>query len=332
MRKKIRVIQYGLGTTSGTMAKFMLEREGIEIVGAIDIDKEKVGKDIGEVLGLDEKVGVIVSDDPDVVITKTKADIMVHGTVSFAPEVWSQIAKAVEAGMNVITIAEEMAYPYVKYPKLAEEIDKKAKQHRVSVLGTGVNPGFAMDLLVLLICGVCQQIRKIRVNRLVNFSPFPAPLLRKLGIGFTVDEFNEGRANGSILTFIGLLESMSMVADGLGWKLDEVKQTIVPVLTEKLIETPIEIEAGKTYGFDQSCRGIKNGQEIIILEEFGRVGPGIDSKNTISIEGVPNIIETMNIPPSDVTAAAHVVNLIPHVLKAKPGLITMKDLHSISLH
>lgn len=332
MKEKTRVIQYGLGTTGGRMAKIVLERGDMEIVGAIDVAKEKVGKDLGEVLRLDKKVGVIVSDDPDVVFTKVKADVVLHATVSFAPEVWSQIVKAVQAKMNVITIAEEMAYPYAKYPKLAKEIDEEAKKQGVSVLGTGVNPGFAMDSLVLLICGVCQQIRKVRVTRLVDFSPFPASALRKLGIGFTVDEFHKGKAEGSIPTFTGLLESMSMVADGLGWTLDEVKETIEPVITEKRIETPIEIGPGKTYGFDQACRGIKGGQEVIILEELGRVGPGIEPMNTVRIEGIPDIIETMNIPPSNITAAAHAVNLIPHVLKANPGLITMKDLHLFSLH
>jgi 4-hydroxy-tetrahydrodipicolinate reductase len=153
-----------------------------------------------------------------------------------------------------------------------------------------------------------------------------------VGIGCTVDEFKEGKVKGSIIKFTGLLESMGMIADGLSWKLDGVKETHEPVLAEKRIETPMKIDAGKVYGFDQVCRGIKAGQEVIILEELARVGPGVEAMNTIRIEGIPDILETMTIPPSNVTAAAHAVNLVPHILKAKPGLITMKDLHSVSLY
>jgi len=326
MKEKTRVIQHGLGTTGSAMAKLMLEKSESALVGAIDIAGEKAGKDLGEIVGLGKKVGITVSKDPDVVFAKVKADIVLNATVSFMPEIWSQIIKPVEAGMNVITIGEEMSYPYAKYPELAKEIDEKAKKYGVTILGTGVNPGFAMDFLVLALCSLCHSIRKIRVTRLVDFSPYPASVLQLLGVGFNADEFNQGKAKGSIYTFIGLRESMSMVADGLGWKLDEMKETVEPVISEKHIETPMKIEPGKAYGFDQRCRGIKDGEDVIILEELGRVGPGLEPKNTISIEGIPDIIETMSVPPSNLTASGHAVNLIPHVISAQPGLVTMKDL------
>jgi len=326
MEGKIRVIQYGLGTAGHDMATLMLNKEGIELVGAIDIAEEMIEKDLGKVLGIDKQLGVKVSNDPNAVFSQVKADIVLHATVSFLPEVWSQIVKPVEAGMNVITLAAEMAYPYPKYPELAKEIDGKAKEFGVTVLGAGVNPGFVMDLVPLVLTEVCRDVRKIKVTRLVDLSKFTA-FLKKVGIGMTVGEFNKAKANGSIHTpgFTNP-ESMSMVADSLGWKLDEVKETAEPIISQEYIETPnIVIKPGMVCGFDERRYGIKNGKELITLEVRSGVGLELEAKTTISIEGDPSVTETMTGQAAS-GGSAVAVNMIPHVINAKPGLVTIKDL------
>lgn len=326
MKQKIRVIQYGVGVHGSIMAALALRKPGMEIVGAIDIAEEMVGKDLGEVLGMDKEVGVKVSNDPDAVFSTVKADIVLHATVSFLREVWSQIVKPVEAGINVITIAPDMGYPYARYAELAKEIDEKAKMVGVTVLGTGVNPGFAMDWLPLALSGICHEVSKIKVTRLVDVSKTGAGFLKGVGIGMTIDEFNKGKANGSVTLDFVSSESMSMVADSLGWKLDEMKKTAEAVISEKYIETPnIKIEPGRVCGHRERLHGIKNGKELITLEAQAGVGLELEAKNTISIEGDPNITETMTVQGTP-GGPAIAVNMIPHVINAKPGLLTMKDM------
>lgn len=335
MRGKIRVIMHGLGVHGRSMASLILQKQGIEIVGAIDIAEEIVGKDLGEVIGIDKEVGITVSAESGTIFSKVKADIVLDATVSFASQVWPGISNAVEAGMNVITIAEEMCYPQFKYPELAKEIDEKAKKYGVTVLGSGVNPGFGMDFLVLALSGLCHDIKKIEETRWTDWSPLD--LRDKQGWGLTVDEFDKRRNDGALVFHVGLRPMMNMVADTLGWKLDEVKETVEAVVATKYIkthpETPkasqIEIPPGKVYGFDQTCSGIKNGREVIIFKTLGRVDPELESKAIISFEATPNIAVTMQLPPFVglvQACSAHVVNHIPHVINAKPGLVTVKDL------
>ena len=147
--KKLKVIQFGLGAMGSVMARLVLQKKELELVGAVVRSKEDDGKDVGELIGLKKKTGVLASVDAKEVFENSGADAMLHAAVSYVPKVWEQIKPAVEAGINVVTIAEEMGYPFVKYPKLCQEMDRLAKEKKVSILGSGINPGFAMDLLPL---------------------------------------------------------------------------------------------------------------------------------------------------------------------------------------
>ncbi|MCK4483095.1 NADP-binding protein, partial [Candidatus Bathyarchaeota archaeon] len=146
--EKVKVALYGVGAVGSLIAKFLLEKEGVSIVGAIDIAEDKVGKDLGEVLGLNRKLGVKVSDSIDSVLSDVKVDIAVHATSSFLKHTYPQIASIVKHGVNVVSTCEELSYPHFTEPKLATELDYLARKHNVTVLGTGINPGFLMDTLV----------------------------------------------------------------------------------------------------------------------------------------------------------------------------------------
>lgn len=325
--KKIRVIQYGLGAMGSKMVEWILNKEQLELVGVIVRSEEKIGKDVGEVLGWKKKTGVKCYTS-DYAFKNIKADIMLHAAVSYVPEVWKQIRGAVEAKINVITIAEEMGYPFVKYPTLSMEIDRLAKQNGVSVLGSGINPGFAMDYLVLALTGISPKVNKIKVTRLINFAPFGAAIQNNIGIGLTAKEFKDGAAKGKLPVHIGLHECIHMLAHSLDWKIDKIKETKVPVVANKIIKVPgyKSVPKGKVCGFNQRAIGHYKEEEKIILEELGRVDPKLDYKNTIYIYGHPNLIENMNVPSGELTTTAHAVNLIPVVVNAKPGLLTMLDL------
>lgn len=326
--KKIKVVQLGLGAMGSMMAKIILKKKDLELVGAIIRDEKDNGKDVGNILKLKKKTGVKAYTNAKELFRKEKPDVMLHAAVSYVPDVWKQIKPAVESGISVITIAEEMGWPYVKYPKICREMDKTAKKHNARILGSGINPGFAMDLMPLVISGICQEVKSVKVTRVIDFSPFGPAIQKNIGIGMAPKEFKKGIKKGKLPLHIGLPESTHMLAAGLQWELDKVKETREPVTAKHNIKVPgyMNVKKGKVAGFNHRCFGFHKGRKLIILEELGRVDPHENYRNTIVIKGNPKLVETMNVPSGHITTTSHAVNLIPVVLKAKPGLLTMLDL------
>ncbi|MGQ9460743.1 MAG: NAD(P)H-dependent amine dehydrogenase family protein [Candidatus Bathyarchaeaceae archaeon] len=325
--EKVRVVLYGVGAVGSSIAKFLLQKEGVEIVGAIDVAEEKVGKDLGEVLGIGKRLGVMVSNDPNAVLSRVKADIMVHATASFLKQIYPQIAKALEHGVNVVSTCEELAYPYATEPELARKLDELAKENGVTVLGTGINPGFLMDTLVITLTSVCQKVERIRVTRTINAATRRGPFQKKIGAGFLINEFRKRIERKIIMGHVGLKESISMIADALGWKLDRIEVDLVePVIAKTRVESEmIQVEPGKVAGLKQRARGLKEGKEVITLDFQAYMGA--EEYDSITIEGVPSI--HMKIDPcvhGDIGTVAMIVNSIPKVINAQSGLVTMKDL------
>jgi len=326
--KKIKVIQFGLGNMGSVMAKTVLEKKDLELVGAIVRNDKDNGKDISELIGLKKKTGIKTFTNIKEAIKKTKPDIMLHAAVSYVPEVWKQIKPAVESGINVITIAEEMGWPFVKYPKLCREMENAAKKHKVSILGSGINPGFAMDIMPLVISGICQNVKSIKVTRVIDFSPFGPAIQKNIGIGMSSIEFKKGIKERKLPLHIGLPESTYMLASGLKWNLDKVIETREAVIAKHNTKVLgyMTVKKGKVVGFNHRCFGFYKSKKLIILEELGRIDPHEHYKNTILIEGKPKLIETINVPPGNITTTSHAVNLIPLVVNAKPGLLSMLDI------
>jgi len=326
--KKIRVLQFGLGNMGSMMAKIMLEKKDLELVGAVVRDPNENGKDISKIIKLNYKTGIKCFTNINEAIRKTKPNIMLHAAVSYVPQVWNQIKPAIEKGVSVITIAEEMGYPYVKYPKLCKEIDKTARKNNARILGSGINPGFAMDIFPLMISGICKEVKSVKVTRIIDFSPFGPAIQQNIGIGLSLNEFKKGVKSGKMPLHIGLPETTYMLAYGLGWKINEIIETRDPIIAKKkiFVKNYKKIYPGKIAGFNHRCFAYIKGKKKIILEELGRVDPKEDYRNIISIKGIPNITEWMNVPPGNITTTSHAVNLIPSVLKAEPGLHTMLDI------
>jgi len=324
----IRVVLYGIGAVGSRIAKFLLEKKGIEVVGAIDVAKDKVGRDLGEVLGSEKRLGVAVSDDADAVLSKVKADMVVHATSSFLKDVYPQLEKVITHGVDVVSTCEELSYPYVTSPELAKKLDQLAKKHKVTVLGTGINPGFLMDTLVITLTGVCQKVNKIKVTRLMNAGTRRVPFQKKIGAGLRVDEFKEKIRSKIITGHVGLEQSIAMIADALGWKLDKIEvDTVEPVVAKKYVESEaIKVKPGQAAGLRQISRGIRGGKETITLDFQAYIGAE-DEYDSITIEGEPNI--NQKISPcvhGDLGTVAIIVNSIPKVINASPGLVTMKEL------
>jgi hypothetical protein len=327
VKKKIRAIQYGVGPIGASIVKLMREKQAIEIIGAIDNDPAKVGRDLGEVLGAaDAPWGVIVSADAAEVLGQA-ADVVIHSTSSSLPKVMDQLLACLEAESCIVSTCEELAYPYRTYPGLAEKLDKAAKDWGVALIGTGVNPGFVMDKLLVTLAGVAQRIEHAKALRVVDASKRRLPLQKKIGAGMSVEEFRAKVAEG-VIKHVGLPESVAMVADSLNLPVEQITETIEPMVTTERVQTEyLAVEAGQAAGVHQIARGIsKDGKELVYLELQMFVGAK-DPADTIELKGHPNI--SLVIPGGthgDVATAAVVVNSIPVILDAPAGLRTSRDL------
>jgi hypothetical protein len=326
--EKVKIVLYGVGAVGSLIAKHLLQKEGIKIVGAIDIAEDKVGKDLGEILGLNRKIGLEVSDDIDSVLSKVKADIAVHATSSFFKSTYSQIASIVKHGVNVVSTCEELAYPYLTEPKLGIELDSLAKKHNVTVLGTGINPGFLMDTLVITLTAVCQKIERIKAVRVMDAATRRLPFQKKIGAGLTVEEFRRRIESRQITGHLGLEQSIAMIADALQWKLDKITaEGVEPVIAKKPVESAsIKVRAEEVAGLRQRAKGILNNKEVIVLDFQAYIGAE-EEYDAVMIEGVPSVRQ--RIQPcvhGDKGTVSMIVNSIPKVINAPSGLLTMKDL------
>ena len=330
MIAKVRAVQYGCGPIGCSVARFASQRPDIEIVGAIDIDKNLVGRDLGEVIRLEKKLGVSISDNADAILYQTKPDVVLLTTSSSLRKVYPQLKQCAKAGANVVSTCEELSYPYRKAPQLSAEIDKIAKANKVTVLGTGVNPGFLMDAWPLVMTGVCQQVKRIKVTRIQDASPRRGPFQKKIGAGCTLKEFEERVTTGT-LRHVGLAESIAMIASGLGWKLDDIEESIEAIVAKTRVKTNfITVEPGQVAGVRQVGRGIRAKEELIVLEFEASVGAK-ESYDAVYITGTPNMeVIIKGGTHGDVATAAMVVNSAKRVIDASPGLMTMKDLPIVS--
>ncbi len=324
--KKIRTIHYGLGPIGQELARLAASRESIEIVGAIDIDPAKIGKDVGEVIGLGRELGIKVRGDAEALFNETAADAVLHTTGSYLKQVWTQLEGIINAGLNVVSTCEELSFPAAQFPDLAEKLDELARANGVTVLGTGVNPGFVMDTLALALSGISQQVTAVHVERNQNASTRRQPLQAKIGSGKTVEEFNELVAAGKV-RHVGLQESVYMVAAGLGWTLDGYEETTDAVIADHHIKTEyFDVEPGIVCGVDQFGRGFVDGEPKIVLHlrMYLDADPAHDK---IVLEG-PTRLELV-IPgglQGDRATTAIAVNAVSRVVDHAPGLVTMKDL------
>jgi len=326
--EKIRIVSYGLGAVGTRIAKLLLEKEGIQIVGAIDIAKDKLGKDLGEVLELDKKFGVVVSNNADNVLSKARCDVVIHATGSYLKDVYEQIAPLAKYGVNVISTCEELSYPYLTEPELAKKLEALGVKYAMTFLGTGINPGFLMDTLVITLTGVCQEISKIKAVRVMNAATRRIPFQKKIGAGLSVSEFKEKITSGKITGHVGLEQSIGMIASALRWDLDKIRvEQAKPVIAERQVESEaIQVKKGHVAGLRQAAHGIMEREDVITLDFQAYIGAE-EEYDSITIDGVPPVHQRISpCVHGDHATVAIIVNSIPKIMNAPPGLVTMKDL------
>ncbi len=327
--KSINVVQIGLGPLGIKIANYIAERNNITTVAAVDKNPELIGQDLGSLSGNSES-GVIIHGNFAEALEGQKVDLAVLTTVSDMVRITPQIEEILEHGIPVVSTCEELAFPWDTAPELAEQIDKKAKEKNVAVVGTGVNPGFLMDALPTFLTAPCQHVDSIEINRFQNAQYRRIPFQRKIGAGLSLQEFEERKKAGT-LRHVGLTESMQMIANNMGWKLDHTEDIINPVFAEETIETPaMTIPKGQITGVSQIGRAYSEDQLKISLVFQATVGEP-ESYDEIIIKGTPEIRSKIEGGVNgDVATSAIVINSCSTILRSAPGLRTMVDMPVVS--
>lgn len=324
------IILFGVGAMGQRIARLACER-GHRIRAAIDMDPAKQGIPLGRLAGLpDAESGPAITADAAEALKGARATVL-HATASFLRDVAGEIEMCLARGHDVISIAEEMAFPAAGDASLAARLDATAKRHDARVMGTGVNPGFAMDMLVLALtvpCGRVNHIHAVRTNDLSDFGP---TVLRTQGVGLTADGFGEALEAGRVVGHVGFAQSIALIARHLGWPVDAVTESRAPIISTVARETPhLRIEPGQAAGCRHCASAHVEGREVLRLEHPQQIRPEIEGQATsdhIRITG-DQVIE-MRISPEiggGAGTAAAAVNALAYLGRAPSGLVHLTDL------
>jgi 4-hydroxy-tetrahydrodipicolinate reductase len=321
----LRVLSFGLGPIGAATARLALTKKTIQLVGAVDIDAAKKGKDLGAVLGL-APTGVIVSGDAEAAFAELRPDSILHCTSSFLPVVKEQLLVAARHGIDVVSSTEELLVPDLQHPDIAREIDEAAKKGGATILGTGVNPGYAMDTLAVFATAACRSVEMIECWRVVDAGKRRLPLQKKVGAGMSADEFRKEVATGRF-GHIGLRESIALVGRACGWKLDTITQSVESVIAERDEKTEfLNVKKGQVAGIWNHGIGKEGGRVRVEMDLKMFVGAK-DPFDAVKVTGHPPMhLRVEGGTPGDLATAAMLVNMLPRVAAARPGLLTMLDL------
>ena len=321
----IKVVQVGIGPLGVKIANFIAERKGITTVAAVDKNPNLIGMDLAQTYGAEE-TGVIIKKTLSEAIQNIDVDVAILATVSDMERVTAQIEEIVGHGIPVVSTCEELYFPWDEAPTLAQRIDEAAKKGGVAVIGTGVNPGFLMDTLPTLLSTACQNVESIEINRFQNAQFRRIPFQKKIGAGLTLTEFETKKEAGTI-RHVGLTESMQFIANRMGWELDHTEDIVNSVIAQEDIQTPdLLIPKGHVTGVSQIGRAYSEDQLVISLIFQATVGEK-ESYDEIIIKGEPNIQSKIKGGVNgDIATSAVIINTVPQIIKASPGLKTMGDI------
>jgi 4-hydroxy-tetrahydrodipicolinate reductase len=304
----------------------VLETEGLKLVAAADVAPDKAGKDLGVILGLPRKLRIRVEPDLARLLRRTRGDVAILSTSSSLKAVKGQALALLKKGLNVVSTCEELAFPAPANVSAFKDLDRQARARRVSILATGVNPGYCMDALALMLTAPCSRVERVSVTRVVDAATRRLPLQRKVGAGLNINQFRRAMTEGTV-RHVGLAESAHMIASALGVKLDKLDETLEPAVAPRDLDTEyLRIPAGAVAGIKQGARGYGNGRLFVSLDLQMYVGAE-SPRDHVLIDGTPPIDMTIaGGVAGDVATAAIVVNCIPKLMGARPGVLTMKDI------
>ncbi|MBX7099136.1 MAG: dihydrodipicolinate reductase [Myxococcaceae bacterium] len=320
----VPVVVMGLGSIGLEIAKAAARNEEVTLIGAVDNSPHLVGKKLSDIVR--EPIGTMkVVASLKEAVGRRPGVVLLHATGSRLPQVQGQLEEAIALGLCVVSTCEELAFPWFRHPEAAEKLEALARKKGVSILGTGVNPGFVLDRLPALLGQVVGPVRHVTARRVVDARARPVALQRKVGAGLTEDEFL-ALVDKEQLGHVGLLESAALCALGVGLDCDDFEEEIVPVIADEDLAGAFAVKKGLVAGIHQTAVGLENGQERVRLEltiALGADGPGdevvldADPKVTLRIDGGV---------AGDGATANLVVHAAPRIQQADPGVMTVLDL------
>ncbi len=331
MHEGIRVVVLGTGQMGSRIARLVLDKPGLELAGVFARRTTRGGMDVGRAIGLDRDIGTSVRVELRQLLETTRPVVAIQATCSLLADARDEMVTLLQHGVRVVSIAEEMAYPAARSPSAAEEMDQLARDHEVAVVGTGINPGFVLDLLVIVLTGVCTDVQSITAERINDLSPYGPTVLASQGVGLTEQVFRHRVASGQVSGHHGFVQSIQMIAHALGWNIERIEESREPIMSHVRRETPhVTVQPGQTAGCLHCATGYRDGIPAITLRHPQQIHPhleGVRTCDSIEISGTPDV-RLAGSPEIDGGAgtAALAVNMIPRVMDAMPGLYCMADL------
>lgn len=328
MNSRFNVVQVGLGAIGRQVLTYLLQRENINVQAVIDINPDLINKKISEIIKPIKESELKVTADLEYVLKESPVDVVIILTSSSLEKIAPIVEIAAKMSCNVISICEELSYPFINNPKLSTELDDIAKENNISIVGTGINPGFLMDLLPIMITAPCQKVDKITVTRLMNSAKRRNPFQAKIGTGLSLEVFERKISEKEITGHVGLTESIQMITSALGIDIDEIKEFLPEaIIADKMVITSYcTVSKGDVCGLKSRAIGRKGDNNLIELIFIAYAGDH-DEYDSILIDGIPEIHQIIKGGiHGDLGTVAMVSNLIPIVYDAKPGLLTMKDI------
>nr|WP_148677153.1 NAD(P)-binding domain-containing protein [Staphylothermus hellenicus] len=318
----MRIGIYGFGSIGRLVAREAIRR-GWEIVGAVDIDERIIGRDIGEILGFEEKYGVAVTRDVEELID---ADVVVHATSSYLDKVYDQILSLIRLGIDTVSTCETLSYPYYRYPVLARKLNEEALRYGVTVLGTGINPGFLLDTLPIVLTAPFNIVEKITAKRSLDASKRRKSFVKKIGVGMDPNEYVKALREGRLTGHVGYAESVYLIADAAGIHMDKVEERQEPVTADKdTVIGEYRVKKGQVMGIRGYGAGYKNGKEIIRLEFHAFLGA--EEYEEIIVKGTDYEVKWHSTgTPGDYGTVAVILNIANIINDLSPGLLLMTDI------
>lgn len=318
----MRVLQVGLGPLGRLIARDVHTRGLGSVVAAVDIDPAVAGKPLADLVP-EATGGCTIADSLDGIGPDT-VDIVIVTTASSLEACAPTFRELLSRGLSVVSTCEELLYPRLRHPGLADELDALARTHDGRLLGTGVNPGLLMDTLPAIASAACRSVRRVDVWRIQDATTRRVPFQRKIGAALSREAFDM-KASGGSLRHVGLGESLHFLADALGWTVERWEESLTAVLSETSLACAIgDIPAGGIAGVRQVATGVVGGEERLRLEFVAAIGQA-DPHDRVRIEGDPDLDLTVRGGVhGDTATIAMTLNVIEPLLAARPGLHTMQ--------
>lgn len=338
MLKNVKVVQYGCGKMSIYTMRYVLENGG-QIVGAIDINPDVIGKDVGEIIGK-EKIGVTVTarENAEELLKTVRPDICIITTMSLMNDLRNELLMCARLGINAITTCEEAFYPMNSSPALTNEIDMLAKTNNCTITGSGYQDAFWGNLITTL-AGTTHKITKIKGSSSYNVEDYGIALAKAHGAGLTLEEFEKEIASADNISDEernAIIEkgeyAPSYMWNVNGWLCDKLGLTVVnqtqkcvpQTHTEDIYSSTLDMTVKKGMATGMSAVVTTTTKEGIILETecIGKVYSKDDcDKNDWTIFGEPDTNLVITRPATVELTCAAIVNRIPDVIASEPGFV-----------